>query len=312
MYSLVIPVFKNEGSIPELLQVCGDLDESLGGRLEVVFVVDGSPDRSAALLAEGLPGCPFQSRMILLSRNFGAFAAIRAGLAEAQGPYFAGMAADLQEPPELILAFFRALEANEADLTLGTREQRDDPRLSRWASAVFWALYRRFVQPAMPRGGVDVFGCNLAFRNRLLALNEANSSLVGLLLWMGFRRKLIPYRRRERRHGRSAWTFARKLRYLMDSVFAFSDLPVRLLVFAGTLGLLFSAGLSLVVLVARLSGLIAVPGYAATIVVISFFAALNALGLGIIGSYVWRAFENTKARPQSIVMSRIDFDRKED
>jgi hypothetical protein len=162
----------------------------------------------------------------------------------------------------------------------------------------------------MPSGGVDVFGCNLAFRDQLVKLGESGSTLVGLLFWLGFRRKLIPYQRRARQHGRSAWTLARKLRYLVDSVFAFSDLPVRLLVGLGGAGLLFSLFFGLIVFIARISGLIPVPGYAATVLVISFFAGLNSLGLGIIGSYVWRAFENTKRRPQAVVMSRTDFPRE--
>jgi polyisoprenyl-phosphate glycosyltransferase len=308
MFSLVIPVYRNEGSIPDLLAELEQMSEKLERRLEVVFVVDGSPDRSADLLAERLPACGFRSRLILLSRNFGSFAAIRAGLAEASGPYFAVMAADLQEPPELILSFFRALASGPVDVVLGTREGRADPASVRIPSQVFWSLYRRFVQPDMPPGGVDVFGCNLSFRNHLLSLQEANSTLVGLLFWLGFRRKLIGYQRRPRRHGRSAWSFGRRVGYLVDSVFAFSDLPIRLLVAVGVLGLVLSVSLSMVVLVARLTGAISVPGYAATVLVIAFFAALNSFGLGIIGSYVWRAFENTKARPQPLVMSRFEFE----
>ncbi len=307
MYSLVIPVYKNEGSLPELLHHLKEMDRQLGGRLEVVFVVDGSPDRSAEWLREALPGVGFRAKLVLHSRNFGAFAAIRTGLGEARGPFFAVMAADLQEPPELVLTFFRTLESEPVDVVLGTRESRDDPLASRLASQSFWWLYRTFVQREMPPGGVDVFGCNEVFRERLLALDESNSTLVGLLFWLGFRRKLVPYARRERRHGRSAWTFGRKLSYLLDSVFAFSDLPVRVLVFLGLLGLAFSAVFSAVVLVARVSGGIPIPGYAATVLVITFFAALNSFGLGIIGSYVWRAFENTKRRPHSIVMSKSDF-----
>lgn len=310
MYSLVIPVYKNEGSIPELLRALEGLAAQLPGELQVVFVVDGSPDRSAEVLERSLAGRAFDARLVLLSRNFGAFAAVRAGLLEARGPLFAVMAADLQEPTELILEFFRVLESEPVDVTIGTRESRDDPLPSRFASRAFWWFYRRFVQAEMPPGGVDVFGCNLVFRDRLAELGESNSTLVGLLFWLGFRRKLIPYQRRARQHGRSAWTFARKLRYLVDSVFAFSDLPVRLLVGLGGLGLVFSVVFGALVLVARMSGLIAVPGYAATVLVITFFAGLNALGLGIIGSYVWRAFENTKGRPQAVVMARTDFKRE--
>jgi glycosyltransferase involved in cell wall biosynthesis len=310
MYSLVIPVYRNEGSIPELVDAVTELDGKLGGRLEVVFVVDGSPDRCAELLRERLPALGVEARLLVLSRNFGSFPAVRAGLAEAQGPYYATLAADLQEPPELVLSYFQALESGEVDVALGQREGRDDPLISRLSSSLFWFLYRRFVQREMPKGGVDSFGCNQAFRDRLLALEESNSTLVGLIFWLGFRRKLIPYRRHARRHGRSAWTLGKKTRYLLDSVFAFSDLPIRLLVLLGGLGLMLSVSLSLVVVLARFTGTIEVPGYAATVLVISFFAALNSFGLGILGSYVWRAFENTKGRPQVVVMDRSEFKRE--
>jgi hypothetical protein len=193
------------------------------------------------------------------------------------------------------------------DLVIGTRESRADPWLSRLSSSVFWSLYRRFIDRNMPSGGVDVFGCNRAFRDRLLTLAESNSSLVGLLFWLGYRRKVIGYARQPRVAGRSAWTLRKKLKYLFDSLFAFSDLPIRLLAFFGAMGLATSIVLSVVVLLARLLGLVSVPGYAATVLVVTFFAGLNSLGLGVIGSYVWRTFENTKGRPLAIVMQTDDF-----
>lgn len=307
-YSLVVPVYGNEGSIPELLLALAGIDEALDHALEAVFVVDGSPDRSLELLEEHLPRCPYGSRLLHLSRNFGSFAAIRAGLGEATGPYYAVMAADLQEPPELIVEFFRTLESEPVDVTVGVRTGRRDPALSSLFSRLFWSVYRRLVQREMPRGGVDVFGCSQAVRDQLLALDESNSTLVGLLFWLGFRRVEIGYERRERTHGRSGWTFARKARYLFDSIYAFSDLPIRLLVATGALGLVVSVVFALVVLVARLRGLIEVPGYAAIILTIVFFAALNTFALGVLGAYVWRAFENTKGRPPVVVMSRRRFD----
>jgi glycosyltransferase involved in cell wall biosynthesis len=309
MYSLVIPVYRNEASIPELLEEVAKLDHELEGQLDAVFVVDGSPDRCAELLQSLLPKQSFAARLAILSRNFGAFPAVRAGLELATGPYFAVMAADLQDPPELILEFFRTLASEPVDVTIGTREARADPLLSRSASRTFWFLYRKFVQSEMPPGGVDVFGCNQAFRDRLLALDESNSTLVGLIFWLGFRRKLIGYVRQPRRHGSSAWSFSRKLRYLTDSIYAFSDLPIRLLVSVGILGLVVSAAFAVVVMAARLTGVIQVPGYAATVLAVTFIAALNSFGLGVIGSYVWRAFENTKGRPQSIVLSVERFER---
>jgi glycosyltransferase involved in cell wall biosynthesis len=305
--SVVVPVYKNAGSLGELLDACESLNERLGQRLEVVFAVDGSPDESAAILLERLPSCSFATQLLLLSRNFGSFAAIREGLRVATGDYFAVLAADLQEPPELVLTFFEALASEPVDVVFGVRSGRADPLMSRAASAVFWWFYRRLIEPQIPPGGVDVFGCNRAVRDRLLLLEEANSSLIGLLFWIGYRRKLVPYVRQLRRSGKSAWTFARKVKYLADSVFAFSDLPIRLLTVAGGLGLLASTAVSIVVLTARLAGLIRVPGYAPTVLIVSFFAGLNSFGLGIIGSYVWRTFENTKRRPLAIVMDRQEF-----
>lgn len=303
-YSLIIPVYRNEGSLPALLAACAGMDRELGGRLEVVFVVDGSPDRSFELLQSALPREPFRSQLILLSRNFGSFSAIRAGLAQARGSWFAVMAADLQEPPELALSFFRALEQGEADVALGTRTGRADPLLARVPARLFWGFYRRFVQRDMPAGGVDVFGCNLLVREALLAMRESHTSLVGLLLWLGFRRVHIGYERQPRAHGSSAWTLSKKLHYLSDSIFSFTDFPIRVLIGAGVLGLAVSGVLGAVVLVSRISGLIPVPGYAATILVITFFAALNSFGLGVVGSYVWRTFENTKRRPDAVVALR--------
>lgn len=307
MFSLVIPVYRNAGSIPELLEKLTALDAALDHRLEVVFVDDGGPDESAALLRAALPTAHFASRLVAHSRNFGSFAAIRTGLREASGPYFAVMAADLQEPTELVGEFFRVLEKGDVDVVLGRRDGRSDPLFSSLASRAFWFAYRRLIQPEVPPGGIDVFGCSAACRDELLALDETNSSLVGLLLWVGFRRALVPYARLPRRHGKSAWSFARKLRYMMDSMYAFSDLPIRLLARAGALSVLFATLFGAIVVVQRVRGAIPVPGYTVVVLVIMFFGGLNALGLGIVGGYVWRAYENTKRRPNAIVMSRHRF-----
>ena len=303
MYSLVIPVYRNRESLPELLRQLRALRDTLPRKLEVVFVVDGSPDDSHAWLRAELPRAGLDARLILLARNFGSFAAISAGLAEASGDYFAVLAADLQDPPDTASQFFATLASGEFDVVVGTREVRADPWTTRVAASIFWGLYRRIVQPEIPRGGIDLFGCNRAFRDQLIRLNESNTSLVALLFWLGFRRTTIAYTRRPRPYGASAWTIRRRLKYLSDSVFAFSDLPVRLLFYTGLAGLLLSALMGLAVTIARVIGAIEVPGYSATVLIILFFGALNTFGLGIVGAYAWRAYENTKQRPGYLVLS---------
>lgn len=304
-YSVIIPVYKNEASIPRLLQALTAMNQDMSGQLEAVFVVDGSPDQSYALLRDAIDKLSFPTQLLAHSRNFGSFPAIRTGLMAARGEYFGVMAADLQEPPELLTAFFVALENDECDVTIGTRVGRNDPLMSRLASGIFWGLYQRLVVPDMPKGGVDVFGCNRQFRDQLLQLEESRSSLIGLIFWLGFRRKLVGYERQLRQEGTSAWTLSKKLDYMMDSIFAFTDYPIRLLMRIGAIGSALSIGLALMIMIARLSGMIAVPGYAATMLAVLVLGALNLLGLGLVGTYAWRSYENSKRRPLAVIAMRI-------
>lgn len=312
MLSIIIPVYRNEGSIPDLIaalsQVACKARQEYNCPVEVVFVVDGSPDQCHALLAQHLPNAPFASQLLLHSRNFGSFAAIRTGLAAARGEFFAVIAADLQEPPELVLQFLEKLKTGNYDVVVGCRENRQDPLLSRFSANLFWKLYKRFVIRDIPEKGVDVFGCSRPFRDHLLHLSEANSSLIGQIFWLGFRRGEAMYERRERQHGKSAWTFKKKLNYLLDSIFSFTDLPVKLLSAFGLLGVTASLLLALIIILAKAYGDITVPGYTATVLTVIFFGGLNSLGIGIVGTYAWRAFENTKNRPLSIVMASRGFD----
>jgi polyisoprenyl-phosphate glycosyltransferase len=304
-YSVVIPVYKNAASLPALLNSLEVINTELHGSLEVVFVVDGSPDNSYTILNDAIEGLGFPSQLIAHSRNFGSFPAIRTGLIAARGKYFAVMAADLQEPPSLVVKFFDLLSTDKCDVTVGTRVTRDDPVLSRFTSKVFWRLYKKFIVPEMPEGGVDIFGCNQIFRDELVALDESRSSLIALVFWLGFRRELVPYDRLPRNEGTSGWTLNKKVTYMMDSIFAFTDLPIRLLIRLGMIGLISSFVLGVTTLLARSFGLIDVSGYTTLILVVLFFGALNTFSLGLVGTYAWRGYENTKKRPQAIVAKKI-------
>jgi glycosyltransferase involved in cell wall biosynthesis len=254
-----------------------------------------------------LPGADIDSQLVLHSRNFGAFAAIRTGFAAARGNVVSAMAADLQEPIELIEQFYERLASGDWDVAVGTRTKRNDPAGSRGASRLYWAFYRRIVQRDMPSGGVDIFACTRQVAHQLAGLGEANSSLVGLLFWLGYRRTEIPYSREERKHGKSAWSFNKKFRYLLDSIFSFTSLPITLILVLGVLGTIVSFLTALVVFAAWLFGAVEVPGYTAQMLVLLFAAGSILFALGIVGTYVWRTFENTKGRPNSVVMLTESF-----
>lgn len=308
MLSLVIPVYNNEENLPRLFRELDAVATRLPDALEVVFVVDGATDRSLDRLHELLADAPYQSQLLELSRNFGSFSAIAAGLAAARGEYLAVIAADLQEPPELVLEFHRVLKSDEADVVLGYRTGRADPLLSRWLSESFWRLYRRFVVRDMPRGGVDVFGCTRQVSDRLLELREANTNLIALVFWLGYRRRFVAYERRPRLEGRSGWTLGRKVSYALDSIFSFTDLPIRALLLLGAVGTTFAIAAGALVFVMWAAGRVPVLGYTPLMLVITFFGGLTALGLGIIGQYQWLSLQNARRRPNFIVKSVTRFE----
>ncbi|WP_315975746.1 glycosyltransferase [Phyllobacterium sp. A18/5-2] len=277
------------------------LRDAVNKDIEFVFVVDGSPDDSGQLLKDALDRSDFDFQLIFHSRNFGSFTAIRTGMEAAQGMYVAAMAADLQEPPELILEFYNILASGNADVVFGKREGRNDPLITKTLSNLFWGAYRRFVMPAMPKGGVDIFGCNRDVRNAVLSIQEPNSSLVAQLFWVGFRREFVPYVRRVREHGKSAWNFSRRLRYMIDSILSFSDLPIMLVLWLGIIGCSTSLIFGLVTLIAKLSGFIEETGYTSLILLTLFLGSLILTVQGILGMYIWRTAENTKRRPLNII-----------
>jgi glycosyltransferase involved in cell wall biosynthesis len=307
-YSVVVPVYGNAATIPALLERLDQLAAALDGPMEGVFVVDGSPDGSVFVLRRLLPERRFRSQLVTHSRNFGSFAAIRTGFAIARGDFVAAMAADLQEPAELVKKFFGHLASGEYDVAVGARVGRADPRTTMLLSRVFWSLYRRWVHREIPPGGVDIFGCTRQVVAELVKLDESRSSLVGLLYWLGFRRVEVPYERSPRPSGRSGWSLRRKLMYFLDSVFSFTDIPVTLLMLIGAIGGVVTALGSVVVLVAKLTGAIQQTGYTPLMLVILLSTFALMFSLGIVGSYVWRTYENSKGRPGAVAMTQESFD----
>ena len=304
--SLIIPVYGNEENIPYLIPAVENIAKNQCSGFEAVFVIDGSPDNSLALLQEAMKTASFSMQIISHSRNFGSFVAIRTGMEHDKGEYLAVMAADLQEPPELVEQFFDILEKDAADIVFGQRVGRNDPPIRRFLADTYWNFYRRVVQPGVPKGGVDIFGCNRRAKEIIMEIREPNSSLVAQLFWVGFRRSFVTYERKKREHGESAWGLRRRIRYMLDSIFSYSDFPIMSVLWVGMLGLFITFLMGGITLFGKLFGLIDEPGYTGIVLLILFFGSSILTTQGILGCYLWRAFENTKRRPLSIVSAKED------
>ena len=308
MLSLVIPIYETIESLAHLLNELDALVPLIPDEVEVVFVVDGKPEHNFEFLSTNLTTKKYRWQLVTLSRNFGAWPATYAGLHRGRGDYFIGISADLQEPPELIVEFARILLSGRADILLGQRDARADNWLAALESRLFWGFYRRLVVKDTPRGGADVFAFTREVRDVLMNFKEASTSFLSLLLWIGYRREVVPYNRAPRLYGKSNWTFSRRMRQAVNSIFNFSDIPLKLLLYVGGLGLLTSIVIGMLVLVGRLVTGTAVPGYAAIILALLFFGGLTSLGLGIIGQYLWLVLQNVRNRPSYLIDRVVDND----
>jgi glycosyltransferase involved in cell wall biosynthesis len=301
IYSIIIPLYKAEAYLPALMEALESLNRRLKAPMEAVLVLDGLADDSLTILQAALASASFCSILVTHSRNFGSLAAIRSGLTHANGQFFTMLSADLQEPPELVLEIFDCLSTNQVDLAIGKRILRNDSLVSQGMSYLFWAFYRYFVQPEIPPGGVDAFGCNRVFRAHLLDLYESHNVLIGTLFWLGFRRKIIPYQRQPNRYGKSTWTLRRKVHYAVDNISLYSDFPVKLITLFGFAAIAASlfGGIMLYGTHAHAPNVLR---YGPDILIALFFGGANAVGLGILGAYLWRILVSTRHWPQAVIM----------
>ena len=303
--SVVVPVYHNQETLRELhRRLTATCCAIVPDAYELILVDDGSADRSWELLCH-IASTDSRVRTISLSRNFGSQSAILAGLAHATGARVAMIAADLQEPPELISDLYKACDAG-AEIALASRSTRGDPWATRLFARIFYALLRRFALPDMPMGGFDCFVASRRVGQLLLNHARPNVYLPGELLWLGVPRTVIPYDRLARPAGTSMWTFWKKFRFLIDSFVAFSYTPIRL---TSTLGLLFAvAGFlyAVTILALRITSGFPVEGWASLAVIVLILGGVQLIVLGTLGEYVWRTLDTGRNRPLYIVNTVIN------
>jgi dolichol-phosphate mannosyltransferase len=277
---------------------------------EYVMVDDGSTDHSFAILQAEAAADP-RVRALRLSRNFGSNIAILAGLSYARGDCCVVIAADLQDPPELIPELVQHWQ-NGTDIVLAARESRDDPFISRLFASAFNRLFRRFVFRDFPKDGFDFMLISQRVARQIVAMNERNSYIFGQIMWVGYTREVVYYHRAEREVGKSTWTTAKKVKYFIDAFTAFSYLPVRA---ATLLGFLLGLGgfvWAFIVILARLLGMIQESGFAAVMVALLVLSGTQLVVSGLIGEYLWRVLEESRNRPTFLVAQSANIELVQD
>lgn len=300
--AVVTPVFNEEAVLPELcarLAALFDAHPDVGWR--AILVDDGSRDRSAEFIrAHAMKDSRFE--LVELSRNFGFQSALSAGLAQAaNADAVVTMDADLQDPPEVIPGLVAAWR-NGAEVVRAVRRSRAERGMRRVGFDLFHSVYGRLIDyPVEPNSGT--FG--LLGRAAVEAFNELperNRFFPGLRAWIGFPSADVHYDRQERAAGQSQQTFTRLLRYALDGLFSFSHLPLRLLTYSGMFvaALGFAGGLFFVLW--RLLGFEnSQQGFTTLVTLVLFLGGVQLIGIGVLGEYLGRVYDEVKRRPNYIV-----------
>lgn len=299
--SVVVPVYYNEESLPALFDELGKVEDALRQRdvaLELIFVDDGSGDGSWRELLE-IKRQRAQTKLIRLTRNFGAMNALKAALPFVTGDCFVFLAADLQDPPCLILEMVEQWWKG-AKYVICARAQRADPVSAKIFAGIYYRLLRWIVAPDYPAQGYDLALMDKAFLPYLQGSSK-NINIPLFAHWLGFKPAMIQYERQERVFGKSRWTFSKRLKFFLDSLLGFSIVPIRIISAIGLLVSIASFGYGLLVFINALLGYADVRGFSALAALISFLLGLVIIMLGVIGEYLWRIFDEVNKRPEAVI-----------
>lgn len=304
LISVIVPMYNEEDNLSDLYARLLEVTRNSGNEFEFIFVDDGSSDNSFSIVHD-LSVKDSRIKIIKFSRNFGSHAACLAGLEYSTGDACTFIAADLQDPPELIQSMIDAWNAG-CDVVIGVRERHQET--SRFFPRLYYSLVRRFALSNMPAGGTDVFLVNRKVADAVISLAEKNTSIFGLILWSGFNQTVIRYKKLSRHRGTSKWTLGKKIKLFLDTFVSFSYLPIRLISMIGILFALSGFLYAFFIIFNRLFRAIPVEGWSSTMVVLLVVSGVQLIMLGIIGEYLWRNFDESRKRPCYIVDSKVGFD----
>ncbi|MEX0676097.1 MAG: glycosyltransferase family 2 protein [Pirellulales bacterium] len=299
LISAVLPVYNEAGGLQDLFRRVRDVIAETGARQEIVFVDDGSTDGSTELL-DNLAADHPQVRVIHLSRNFGHQAAVQAGLSHAAGDVVLLMDSDMQDAPEALPRFLLQWQAGY-DVVYAVRKDRPERLWKRILFAGFHRTLSAIANTRIPRGAGNFSLIDARVADEIVRLSERDRYLPGLRSWVGFRQIGIEVRRHARYDGSPRVSLLGLWRLAKTAIFSFSTFPLFVFSVIGYLALAVFASLSAFSLVCRLFTSLAIPGWTSTVLVASFFGAVNALGISMLGEYVARIYDQVRGRPLYLV-----------
>lgn len=298
--SVIVPVRNEEAVLPALHRRLLQAIAATSGGFEVVYVDDGSTDRTRQLL-EAASERDVRVGFVRLSRNFGKEAAVSAGLREARGEATVVIDGDLQDPPELIPSMLAAWRGGADVVNMRRRARAGESWLKRATAYAFYRVMNRLSEVPIP---VDTGDYRLLSRRAVDAINalpERNRVMKGLFAWIGFNQATIDYDREPRAAGRSKWRYWRLWNLALEGITGFSVAPLKVATYVGFATAFSAFAFAAFMFVKTLALGDAVPGFPTLIVVISFLGGLQLMAIGVLGEYLARLFVESKGRPLFLV-----------
>ncbi len=295
LLSVIVPLYNEEEIVAKTFAV---LERELADiEHELIFVNDGSTDRTREILESLLPATP-QNRLISFSRNFGHQAAFSAGLRHARGRAVVIIDGDLQDPPALIRDMLKKWEEGYQVVYAQRKKRKGETFFKKVSAHAFYKILHALTSIDIPMDTGDFRLMDRAVVDQLNALPERNRFLRGLVCWVGFKRTGILYERKERVAGKSKYPLRKMLRLAMDGITSFSTTPLKISFLTGTIATTVAFGLFVwSVLEKFLNPVTTVPGWASLMTAIVFFGGIQLMSIGILGEYIGRIYEEVKQRP---------------
>jgi dolichol-phosphate mannosyltransferase len=298
--SILIPFLNESQNIPHLVSELNRFCEANRDKsFEVIFINDGSTDNSVALLKEAKPS--FKSSVISFSKNFGAHAALRAGIQKAKGEFVTFMYADLQDPLDLINALHEKCSKGKNDICWASRNNFTTSIFQKAFSKMYARLIKRYVSKDFPENGFDIVMFNRKVQEVLNTNIESNSSVFLQILTLGFKSESITYTKVERKAGKSKWTFSKRMKLMIDSFVSFSYAPIRFVTIVGIILFLLGFLLSAYLVVRKLIWNDLAAGWPMLISILMLGFGITNISLGIIAEYLWRTLDVARKRPVFII-----------
>jgi glycosyltransferase involved in cell wall biosynthesis len=308
LISVVVPVQNEEGVLPELHDRLAAALAALPGGYELVYVDDGSDDRSAEII-ERWARLEENVVLVQLSRNFGMEIAMSAGLDHTRGDYVVLMHADLQDPPELIPEMLQTARDEAAEVVFARRIGRDESRMKRVLATGFYTLMRKLARVPYQGQAGDFRLMSRRVADTVRAMPEHRRFLRGMVAWVGFKQVPIEYRRAGREAGGGA-SYPALFRLAVEALTSFSDVPLNLATYLGALTAVVSGLSGVVVLVLTLVGTVTASTSIWILVAVLFLGGVQLMSVGVLGRYLARVHDQVLDRPLYLVSRVVARDRE--